>query len=205
MRPGSKSSIELNFRSTAIWLPSPARVLSTLRFRPGPIRAITSLKLSRSICTNLRSVSGGRGLVGSPENSPMMPMTKGSSRSIWAPSVSTSYLIWTRGFRTRLSFSWILALIGASWVKPITLTIKEGAAHASVSHCAVAQRTSPVDRRAKTARRFIRGQSDSARRSGPLAPPTAPRAGFWRLSRAVGNVRTQALARMPKRRAWGIR
>ena len=32
---GSKSSIDLNFRLTAIWLPSSASVLSTLRFRPG--------------------------------------------------------------------------------------------------------------------------------------------------------------------------
>ena len=32
---GSKSSIDLNFRLTAIWLPSPSSVLSTLMFSPG--------------------------------------------------------------------------------------------------------------------------------------------------------------------------
>ena len=52
--------------------------------------AITSLKLSRSIWVNLRSASGFSGVVGSPEKSPMMPTTKGSSRWICAPSVSTS-------------------------------------------------------------------------------------------------------------------
>ena len=49
---------------------------------PGVILAITSLKLSRSIWVNLRSVRGRKGVVGSPEKSPMMPTTKGSSRRI---------------------------------------------------------------------------------------------------------------------------
>ncbi len=51
---------------------------------------MTSLKLSRSIWMNLRSLSGFKGSVGSPEKSPMTPITKGSSFSTTAPSVSTS-------------------------------------------------------------------------------------------------------------------
>ena len=58
---GSKSSIELNFRSTAISLPSSASLLSTFMFRPGVMPAMTSLKLSRSIWMNLRSASGRSG------------------------------------------------------------------------------------------------------------------------------------------------
>src|SRR5262249_26627338 len=38
MRPGSKSSMWLNFSCTGIWLPSFLRVFSTLRFRPGVMR-----------------------------------------------------------------------------------------------------------------------------------------------------------------------
>jgi hypothetical protein len=87
---GSKSSMLLNFRSTAIWLPSPASVLSTLIFRPGWMRAITSLKLSRSIWTNLRSSSGLQRLGRVAGEIAHDATTKGSSRMICAPSVSTS-------------------------------------------------------------------------------------------------------------------
>ena len=44
--------------------PSPLSVFSTLRFKPGVMRVMTSLKLSRSICTNLRSFKGLSGSVG---------------------------------------------------------------------------------------------------------------------------------------------
>ena len=87
---GSKSSMWRNFRFTPISLPSPASVFSTFMLRPGAMRAMTSLKLSRSICVNLRSASGFSGSLGSPAKSPMTPTMKGSSRSMAAPSVSTS-------------------------------------------------------------------------------------------------------------------
>src|SRR4029450_1761810 len=58
---------------------------------------------------NLRSLSGFNASTGSPEKSPSTPTTNGSSLSTSAPSVSTSYLIWTRGLRTRSSLSWMLA------------------------------------------------------------------------------------------------
>src|SRR5439155_15317292 len=38
------------------------------------------------------------------------PMTKGSSRTSTAPPVSTSYVMFTRGGRTRSSFLWTLSL-----------------------------------------------------------------------------------------------
>ena len=43
------------------------------------MRAMTSLKLSRSIWMNLRSFSGLSGSVGLPEKSPRTPTTNGSS------------------------------------------------------------------------------------------------------------------------------
>src|SRR5262245_20002479 len=58
---------------------------------------------------NLRSLSGFNASTGSPEKSPSTPTTNGSSFSTSAPSVSTSYLMWTRGLRTRSSLSWMLA------------------------------------------------------------------------------------------------
>jgi len=59
-----KSSSDSNFNWTAISLPSSASVFSTRMFRPGVIRFMMSLKLSRSIWTNLRSFMGFKGWVG---------------------------------------------------------------------------------------------------------------------------------------------
>ena len=101
---GSKSSIEENLSLTGISLPSSASVFSTRNSSPGVIRRITSSNESRSMETNLRSLSGLRGSVGFPENSPITPTTNGRSFTTTAPSVSTSYVIWTRGLRTRDNF-----------------------------------------------------------------------------------------------------
>ena len=101
---GSKSSIDENLSLTANSLPSSASVFSTFISTPGVIRFMTSSNESRSIATNLRSLSGLSGSVGLPEKSPITPTTNGSSLTTVAPSVSTSYVMCTRGFRTRDSF-----------------------------------------------------------------------------------------------------
>ena len=87
--PGVKSSIELNLSWTGISLPSPLSVFATRNSRPGVMRAMTSLKLSRSIPMNFRSLRGLNGAVVLPEKSPSTPTTNGSSFRTTAPSVST--------------------------------------------------------------------------------------------------------------------
>ena len=76
------------------------------------MRAITVSKLSRSMVTKPRSAKAGSGLRGSPEKSPMTPMTKGSS-FLTCPSDSTSSVMCMRGLRTWRSLFWILPLMCA--------------------------------------------------------------------------------------------
>ena len=65
-------------------------------------------------------------------------------------------------------------------MKPITLTIKEGVAHASVSHCALAQGLPrlTVGRRLPA---VSSGVNRILRRRSDRPVPPAARAGFWRL------------------------
>src|SRR5262245_52923209 len=74
--------------------------------------ARTWSKLSRSISMILRSLTRGSSWAGCPEKSPSTPTTKGSSLSSIAPPISTSYVICTRGGRTRFNFCWMLSFLG---------------------------------------------------------------------------------------------
>src|SRR6516225_4893653 len=78
-RAGSKSSICLKFNSTANLLLGSVSELGTRIARRGVARASTSLKLSRSMLTALRSLSGRKASLGCPDRSARTPTTKGSS------------------------------------------------------------------------------------------------------------------------------
>src|SRR5262245_2722690 len=100
---GPKSSRFLNVSSTPVVPPSLLSLFSTDSWSRGEIDASTSLKLSRSISTNFRSFIGGGAVVCLPLRSARIPTTNGSSFFWMAPPVSTSYVICTRGGRTRSS------------------------------------------------------------------------------------------------------
>src|SRR5262245_13129997 len=112
---GSKSLRCLNLRATLSCAPSsPESLLATRRLTPAFEAASTSWKLSRSMLTNFRFFTGiflpSSSITGCPDRSASTPTTKGSSFISMAPPVSTSYVMWTRGFRTRLIFFWVLSL-----------------------------------------------------------------------------------------------
>src|SRR5262249_29624801 len=107
---GSKSSMFWKFNSTASLLLASVSLFCTFMASRGAARLSTSLKLSRSIGTNFRSLSGRSDSLGCADRSAMTPTTKGSSVLTMAPLVSTSYVICTRGRRTRSSLCCRLSL-----------------------------------------------------------------------------------------------
>src|SRR5262245_3399349 len=112
---GSKSLRCLNLSATFSCAPSsPDSLFATRRLTLGFEAARTSWKLSRSMLTNFLFFTGiflpSSSSTGWPERSARTPTTNGSSFISMAPPVSTSYVMWTRGFRTRLIFFWVLSL-----------------------------------------------------------------------------------------------